>query len=177
LRKGNGMAVIMVGWISAHAAGCAEAPSQRPAKLGPVDTGAGSVESTRRDLAGHWTLGSLEIIGADGVRQTVKAHGTISYDAFGSLIINGVIDSARLTNAVVLNYSGRIVIDAAKHPFYPADFESDKPVESSRIAPISLDKVRRYDLAGDRFTVTYLDVAGKRQPSRCGIVRDAECPV
>ena len=140
LRKTIWMGAIVAGWISAQAAGCAGAPSQRPAKLGPVDTGAGSVESTRRALAGNWTLGSLEVIGSDGVRQTVKAHGTLSYDAFGSLIVNGVIDDPRLTNAVVLNYTGRIVIDPAKHQFYPADFNSEKPVDAAQIAPVSLDK-------------------------------------
>jgi hypothetical protein len=150
-----------VGCVAALAAGCAGKPSQRAVKLGPVDAGAGSLEATRRDLAGNWTLGRLEVIGPDGVRQVVKAHGTLNYDAFGSLIINGVIDDPRLTNAVVLNYTGRIVIDPAKHEFYPADFESDKPVDASRVAPISLDKVRRYELAGDSFTVTYLDASGK----------------
>jgi hypothetical protein len=147
--------------MAAQTFACAKAPSQRPVKLGPVDTGTGSIEATRRSLAGNWSLARLEVIGADSARQTVKAHGTLNYDEFGSLIINGVIDDARLANAVVLNYTGRIVIDPAKHEFYPADFESDKPVEASRIAPVSLDKVRRYELAGNRFVVTYLDASGK----------------
>ena len=147
--------------LAAQAVGCAKAPSQRPVKLGPVETGAGSIEATRRNLAGNWSLARLEVIGTDGVRQGVKAHGTLNYDEFGSLIVNGVIDDARLANAVVLNYTGRIVIDPATHEFYPADFESDKPVDAGRIAPVSLDKVRRYELTGKRFVVTYLDASGK----------------
>jgi hypothetical protein len=153
--------VTVVGALIAATAGCTGSPSQRPVKLGPVNTAAGTVESTRRELAGNWTLGRLEVIQPDGVRHVVKAHGTLSYDAFGSLVINGIIDDPRLTDAVVLNYTGRIVLDVAKHEFYPADFDSDKPVEGSRVAPISLDKVRRYELSENRFVVTYLDASGK----------------
>jgi hypothetical protein len=153
-----GVTVVVV--AIASIAGCAGSPSQRPVKLSDVNTAAGTVESTRRQLAGNWTLGRLEVI-RNGTPQVVKAHGTLSYDAFGSLTINGVIDDPRLTDAVVLNYTGRIVMDVTKHEFYPADFESNKPVETSRVAPISLDKVRRYELSENRFVVTYLDASGQ----------------
>lgn len=146
--------------IAALAAGCTGSPSQRPVKLGAVNTDAGSVEATRRDLAGSWTLTRLEVIGKDQVRAVVNAHGTLTYDAFGALTINGVIDDERMTNAVVLNYTGRIIIDPKKHEFYPADMESARPVEAAQIAPVSLDKVRRYELTGDDFKVTYLDSSG-----------------
>jgi hypothetical protein len=155
------MRVICTAGIAAVAAACAGAPSQRPVKLGPVDAGTGSVEATRRALAGNWSLATLEMIGPDGNPTPVKARGTLTYDAFGGLIINGVIEDASRTNALVLNYSGRIVIDPVKHEFYPQEFESDKPIDPARMAAVSLDKVRRYELTADRFVVTYLDASGK----------------
>jgi hypothetical protein len=153
------MTIVAVAAVAAAAA-CTGSPSQRPVKAGPVNTTAGSLEATRRDLAGQWTLGHLELIRPQGVRDIVQAHGTLTYDAFGNLNINGTIDDPRMTTAIVLNYTGRITIDPVKHEFYPADMESARPVDESRIAPIAPDKVRRYELAGDRFTITYLDASG-----------------
>lgn len=104
---GTMVRVVCAGGLAASMGGCAKAPSQRPVKLGRWTPRQDRSRRSRRDLAGNWTLARLEVIGAGGVRQTVKAHGTLSYDAFGSLIVNGVIDDPRLTNAVVLNYTGR----------------------------------------------------------------------
>src|SRR4051812_2652236 len=84
--------------IAALAAGSTASPSQGPVKPGPVNTDAGSVEATRRDLAGRWTLTRLEVIGKGMVRTVVKAHGTLTYDAAGALAIDGAIDDERLTN-------------------------------------------------------------------------------
>ena len=54
-----------------------------------------------------------------------------------------------------------IVIDPAKKEFRPADFESAKAVDAAQVAAVSLDKVRRFELGGDRLAITYLDAAGK----------------
>ncbi len=153
--------IVCAGALAALTTGCLTTPNTGSPKLGPVDTGPGTVEATRRALAGHWSLARLEVIGADGATTQVKARGTLTYDEFGNLAIHGSIDDARLASAITLEYTGRILIDPAKHEFYPRDFESDTPVDSARIAPVALDKVRRYELTAARFVVTYLDASGK----------------
>jgi hypothetical protein len=147
--------------LGLQAAGCAKGERQKPMLLGPVDAGAGSLEAIRRELAATWSLNRLEVIAPDGARRQVAARGTLSYDAYGALAIKGVVDDPSRPAALVLDYSGRIVIDPAKKEFRPADFESATPVDAAQVAPVSLDKVRRFELGGDRLAITYLDAAGK----------------
>jgi hypothetical protein len=75
--------------------------------------------------------------------------------------VHGAVDDPASRSRVPLEYQGRIVIDTSKHEFYPADLVSDKPLEPEQMAPISPDKVRRYELSGDSFVVTYLDSSAK----------------
>jgi hypothetical protein len=132
-------------------------PRPKPLNIGPVDTGAGSLEATRRALGGTWTLLSLEVVDADGSRRPVKASGQLQYDPFGNMTVRGVIEDSRLPSALVLDYTGRIVIDVAHNEFYPADLVSDLPADPSQITSIAPDKVRRYQLTADAFVVTYVD--------------------
>lgn len=145
----------------AYVAGCAPSPRQRPVKMGPVDTGAGSLEAARRELEGTWVLQTLEIANTTGTFEPVKASGTLAYDAYSNLEIHGKIDDPRLQKAIVLDFTGRIVIDAAKRVFYPADVDAGPQVDASKLAAIGLDKVRKYEVAGDRLVVTYQDTSGK----------------
>jgi len=144
-----------------YLSGCAAAPRQRPVKMGPVDAGAGSLEAARRELEGTWVLQTLEVVNTAGTFEPVKASGTLAYDAYSNLEIHGKIDDARLQKAIVLEFTGRIVIDPAKRVFYPADVEAGPQVEASKLAPIGLDKVRKYEVAGERLVVTYQDASGK----------------
>lgn len=143
------------------ATGCAPAPRQRPVKGGAVDAGAGSLEAARRELEGSWVLQTLEIVNETGAFEPVKASGTLSYDAYSNLQINGKIDDPRLQKAIPLDFNGRVVIDAAKREFYPADIEAGPKVDTRKLAPIGVDKVRKFEVAGDRLVVTYQDAAGK----------------
>ena len=140
--------------------GCKAGPTGRPIRTGPVDTGPGSLEATRRTLEGTWTLSSLEVIGAGGARRPVKATGKLTYDAFGNMSVRSVIEDAALKNSLVLDYDGRIVIDTAKREFYADNLTSDRPADPKQVAPIAADKIRRYELTPDAFVVTYVDVAG-----------------
>jgi hypothetical protein len=155
-------AFVIVG-MAAGIGGCKSAPRQRPVKMGDVDTGAGSLQDVRNQLKGKWTLASLNAIDAAGKSDPVKANGILTYDEFGNLEIQAVIDDPRLKDRLRLDYSGRIVIDTAKKEFRTAEVEAGlaanrDAVDLGRVAP---DKVRRYELTGDQFTVTYLDAAGK----------------
>jgi hypothetical protein len=141
--------------------GCKAGPTGRPVRTGPVDTGPGSLEATRRTLEGSWTLASLEVVDAGGARRPVKATGQLTYDAFGNMSIRGVIEDAAAKNSLVLDYDGRIIIDTAKQEFYADNLASDRPVDPGKIAPIAADKIRRYELTPNSFAVTYVDASGK----------------
>lgn len=149
--------------VTASGSGCAPAPRQRPVLMGPVDTGEGSLEAARRELEGAWSLTSLEVMDGAGARRAVKANGVLSFDTFGNLTISGRIDDPRMESAIPLAFTGRIVIDPAKHVYYPADVEADtsQPVDTGRLAPVALDKVRQYSVTGGTLVVTYLDSLGK----------------
>jgi hypothetical protein len=112
-------------------------------------------------LEGRWALDSLEVVDAGGGRRKVKAGGALVYDGFGNMTVRGVVDEPGLKETLVLDFSGRITIDPVKHEFYPADLKFERPFEQADIAPISPDKVRRYELSQTAFVVTYLDATSK----------------
>jgi len=141
--------------------GCKGGPTKRPMRTSAIDTGAGSLEATRKALEGTWTLESLEVVDARGARRPVKAGGKLTYDAFGNMTIRGVIEDAALKGSLVLDYDGRIVIDTARHQFVPADLASDRPADLGQVAPIAPDKIRRYELSADTLVVTYLDASAQ----------------
>jgi len=138
---------------------CAAAPLEKPIEGGAVNTAAGSLEAERRALEGTWSLVSLETVDQRGARRKVTASGQLSYDGFGNMNIRGVIEDPALVSTVVLDFNGRIVIDPVKHEFRPAALETDRPVDPDSIAPISPDKLRRYQLMGNSFVVTYLNAS------------------
>jgi len=147
--------------LGLSAAACKSAPVQKPTFGGPVDAGPGSLEATRRALEGTWNLQSLEVVDARGGHRNVKASGRLMYDAFGSMEVKGVVEDPALSGTLVIDYQGRIVIDTVRLQFYPADLVSDRPADPDQIIAISPEKVRRYQLSGDSFVVTYLDKAAK----------------
>jgi len=142
--------------------GCQAAPRARPVKMGPVDTGAGSLESVRRQLQGSWQLVSLEVMTPGGGMTAVPATGHLKYDEYGNLTIDG-----RLTAAAggvdpnVLNMSGRAVIDPDKHMLRFQDVQArtaaeDRPLDT-RIDP---EKVRYFEFVGDQLKTTTKDAKG-----------------
>jgi hypothetical protein len=146
--------------LSSALAGCAAQQEMRKSRRTQVDSGAGSLEATRKALEGSWALVSLDMVAANGARQPVTASGRLTYDAFGTMTIRGVIEDPALKDKLVLDYHGRIVIDTTRLEFRAVDLEADRPVDLDRLEAISPDKVRRYELSGDSLIVTYLDGSG-----------------
>jgi hypothetical protein len=142
-------------------ASCAPAPRQKPMLMGDVNTGAGSLEATRKQFEGSWTLVSLTVADATGAQKPVKAKGQLTYDAYGSLTIKGVVEDDPSKTPLLLDYSGRIVIDTQKKQFYPADLVENRPADERRLASVSPDKARKYEFTADTLTITYMDAAGK----------------
>jgi len=148
-------------------AACAPAPSVRPVKAGPVETGPGSLESVRRQLEGRWELVSFETALPPGPPRKVAASGLLAYDAYGNVTLQGQLldeaDRKAYGDApAVLNISGRAVIDVASSSLRILDAASDRPVEAAdSLKAVSLDKVRYYAFEGDLLKTIVKDADGR----------------
>jgi hypothetical protein len=147
--------------LAAVTTGCAAKPINKPIDVGPIASGAGSLEATRRQLEGTWTLASFAVVAPDGRQTARKASGTLTYDAFGGMSIRGVFEEGTPQTSVVLDYNGRIVIDVVRKEFRSADLTTDRTPDVDAVAPVSPDKVRKYELTDRTFKVTYLDAQAK----------------
>ncbi len=139
---------------------CSAAPRQRPIKMGEVDTGAGSVESARRQLEGTWELVSFETYPAPGQKIPQKATGVLTYDAYGNLEIVGRLEQpggSPGAGAPLLSYKGRAVIDAGQQQLRVVDTQGDT---SKLPSEASTQYLRRYVIDGDQLTLSMIDGAG-----------------
>src|SRR5687768_16248242 len=91
--------------------GCTRAPRVRNVEMGPVDTGAASVEAVRRQLKGTWQLTALTVFSAAGETIVPEASGRLQYDEYGNLSIKGTIGGSTAIDPSVLNLTGRVAID------------------------------------------------------------------
>jgi hypothetical protein len=147
--------------LTAALAACAPAPRGRPVKAGPTDTGPGSLEATRRQLEGNWELVSLETY-RDGKPVPVKAAGRLTYDAYGNVTTQGVInDPAAGAPSDVLSYSGVIVIDVHKKEWRLTDAQARPGGTAELPADVAADKIRKYEFAGDQLKTSMVDKSGR----------------
>ena len=94
--------------------GC-QGATTRAVKMGPVDTGATSVEFVRRQLKGTWELTALEVVTRTGEKIAPQAAARLTYDEFGNMAIRGTITGAPEIDPSVLNLTGQVVIDPVAH--------------------------------------------------------------
>jgi len=158
----HGLAVV-IGVIALS--GCAASPRQRPVSAGPVNTGAGSLESTRRQLAGTWTLTRFEVLNAAGQLTAVRAKAQLTYDDFGNLSIKGVLEEplpgqTSIGDAPALAYSGRATIDTARKELVLTGATSVEP-SPEVLASIGMDQRRRYELTDTSLTISAVDAQGR----------------
>jgi hypothetical protein len=144
-------------------AGCSAAPRVRPVKGGDVNTGAGSLESVRRQLQGTWELVEAVVLDPSGKPTPRKAEGRLTYDEYGNLTIGAKLaDSTQPESSVsgLLSYSGRAVIDPAKSQLVLMDLKSRLPSGEPIPTEVSPDKVRDYTIQGNTLTLTSKDAKG-----------------
>lgn len=128
--------------------------------MGPVDTGADSVEAVRRQLRGTWELVSLELFGAAGEKTSAAATGRLAYDEYGNLSMQGTVTGGPQIENSVLNVTGRVTIDpdtrslrfTVSEPAGGAEIRLDPQLDASR--------VRYYEFSGDLLTTTLKNSAG-----------------
>ena len=141
---------------------CQASSRQRPVKGGPTDAGPGSMEYERRQLEGTWDLQAFYVTGANGSKTQVPATGRLTYDAFGNLALSGKIEgqipnASPTGTAQILDYTGRVVIDPARHEMRLMSPQTEKPVDPATVAIIGPSLVRRYAIEGGQLTLTFLD--------------------
>ena len=95
---GSGPALALVLATLALAWGCAAAPRRGQIPIGDVESGPGSLTATRKALEGTWTLDSLEVIDAAGVRRPVKSHGRLTVDPEEMNVLEWDAENLRFKN-------------------------------------------------------------------------------
>jgi hypothetical protein len=142
--------------------GCAKgAPRGRPVEMGPVDTGAGSLEAVRRQLEGTWDLTRLEIYPATGSPRVQKAQAVLTYDAYGNMTIAGRLeqpDDTAAAAAPLLSYKGRAVIDTARQQLRLMDVEGPEAKVPDEVKP---EMLRKYEFEGGTLHLSTIDASGR----------------
>ena len=158
--------VLLVALSLPFAAGCPSAPRGRPVKMGPTDTGAGSVEAERRRLKGSWQLERLQMLSQAGEMLVVQAQGVLTYDDYGNLTMKGTVTGSTDIDPAALNISGRATIDPDKHTIRIMDVTSATP-DDRRVDPsIDPNRLRHYEFVGvDELKTTVVDASGKTTAS------------
>jgi hypothetical protein len=137
---------------------CAASPRQRPLNTSPIGD---SLQQVRSQFQGTWELVSLEIHPPEGSAVRVSARGTLVYDEYGNLDINGTITDpayAKMIDSKVLASKGRAVIDATNKQIRLLDVQGN----ATDVAPeVSPDKTRRYEFNGNLLTLTSSDANGR----------------
>jgi hypothetical protein len=144
---------------------CAASPRQRPVSAGAVEFGPDSLEATRRQLAGTWTMTRLEALDQAGHLVLVKAKAQLTYDEFGNLTITATLDEPLPGQKSVgetsnLNYKGRATIDTARHELVFTGNSTAAP-DPGTLKAIGLESRRKYELDGQTLTKSTMDKDGK----------------
>ena len=139
-------------------AGCAAQESRRPLRTSAIEGGAGTTESVRRQLEGTWILSQFTVVDAAGAARDVEASGSLTYDAYGNLVLIGKIADPAAAGAAAdsLAFKGRAVVDAAQSRIVLADISGNVDV-SALPATMTPDRVRYYTFQGETLSLETRD--------------------
>jgi hypothetical protein len=157
----SAMAILVLSGVAA----CKGGPRQRPVKMGPVDTGAGSLTAARKYLEGRWSLESFEVYPAGGAPVTLRGAGTLTYDGFGNLTIEIRADqaSAKLLQAAgielkdgVISSDGRTAVDMQNRTLTYV-----VAAQTPGTGALALNRPRHWEVQDNLLILTTRDDAGK----------------
>jgi hypothetical protein len=154
---------------------CAEKRARvRPIEGGSVNTGAGSLEDTRKQLEGTWNLVSAEVVSADGSRRAVKASAVMTYDGFGNFSIKGAYEDPAVgaDQTAALNFTGRAVIDVQKKELHLLDVQQTDADFARLPAEMAAARSRAYAFSLNQVTMTVKN--GKGQVAAVNTWRKAQ---
>ena len=152
----------------ATAMACAASERQRPVSMGPVATGAGTLTAARKFLEGRWVLESMVVNPPGGKPITLKGTGVLNYDDFGNMEMNIKADEAssdllRAGGVVipdgVISTSGRTAIDMQNRTLTYI-LEGQASAMKTGGGPLSPNRPRHWEVAGDVLTLTTKDESG-----------------
>src|SRR4051812_31833869 len=168
---------VLMAATTAGSLACKSSPSQRAAKLGPVNTGAGTLTSARNFLNGRWTLESFEVHLPNQPPLILKGAGTLNYDENGNLSMNIRTDEK---SADILRGAGVDIRDGA----IVADGRAALDLQNHTLTyimggqaplikgPLGTDRPRYWVVDGDVLILTTKDPAG--QPTSIGRWRKSQ---
>src|SRR3954469_3729594 len=136
---------------------CESAPRVRAVKMGPVDSGADTVEAVRRQLKGTWQLVTLNLVGPDGARTPVDAEGQLQYDDYGNLSMRGTITGSDRIDPSMLNMTGQATIDPVTHTVRFRAVTAATPDERLIDPKLDFAHTRYYEFTPDGLTTTVKD--------------------
>ncbi len=153
--------------LSAAVVGCASAPTNRPLKVGAVNSGPGTLTEARQYLEGHWTLVSFDIFPPGEPPIHAAATGTMVYDDFANMdiVMQFNPESATLAERIgmpikdgVLKTSGRTVIDIGSRSLsYVLEGQQGVRVATH---PLDTNRPRYWEVSGDTLTLRTKSDAG-----------------
>jgi hypothetical protein len=145
---------------------CSAPPGQRPIKLGPVDTGPGTLTSARLFLQGTWLLESFEVRFPNRAPVVLKGEGRLVYDDRGNLTMHIRADEAAADilrgNGVdirdgEIRTEGRAALDLQHHTLTYV-LEGQAPLIPG---PLGTNRPRHWTVEGDVLILMTKDDAGQ----------------
>jgi len=152
-------------------ASAACAKEKNPIKLGPVDTGAGTLTSARNFLNGRWILESFEVRLPNQPPVVLKGAGMLIYDESSNLSMHITADekSSDVLRAGGVDIrdgqiitEGRTAVDLQNHTL---TYIVDRAAPLMR-GPLGTDRPRHWVVDGNVLILTTKDQAG--QPTSIG---------
>ena len=137
------------------------APLAQRIKMGPVETGPGTLTAARKHLEGRWALLSYEIFPPGQAPLRLDGEGTLLYDDFGNLDMDIRVDekTALVLEGVgirtadgVLSTKGRTVIDLQARTL--VFVLEQQPAFGVPSGPLALNRPRHWDVTGSELTLT-----------------------
>jgi hypothetical protein len=152
---------VAVSLLTLGIAACAAKSSERPIKMGAVDTGPGTLSAARSYLEGKWNLVSYEFFPANQEPIRLQGAGTLTYDGYGRLNMEIRVDDATVKKLAsagvpsvknVVSTSGYTVVDMQNRTLtYVAQGQS--PIAPPQ-GPLGLYQPRYWDVNGNVLTLT-----------------------
>jgi hypothetical protein len=145
---------------------CSAPPGQRPIKLGPVDSGPGTLTAARMFLQGTWVLESFEVRLPNRPPVMLKGEGMLIYDDRSNLKMHIRADEASAdilrANGVdirdgEIRTDGRAVLDL-QHHLLTYVLEGQAPLIPG---PLGTNHPRHWTVEGDLLVLTTKDDAGE----------------